>query len=211
MGSDPGLGGEMKEGIIKFRCEWTQATLAVDSGVLEALQRWRTTLRKAGLIGVLPDGVGFGNLSVRAEDQSFLITGSGTGGLAELDSSHYSLVTEYHIQENVVHCRGQALASSESLSHAALYIARPDVGAVIHIHSEALWEMQMKLLPTTERGLAYGTPEMALALVEIGRGLDEGQTHTVVMGGHKDGLITFGHDIERAGKEVLRLAASAQD
>jgi len=211
MGSDPGLRGEMNEGAIKFSCVWTQATLAVDSGVLDALQRWRTTLRKAGLIGVFPDGVSFGNLSVRAADQAFLITGSGTGALAELDSSHYSMVTGYHIQENIVRCRGQALASSESLSHAALYSARPDVGAVIHIHSEALWEKQMKLLPATEKALAYGTPEMALALAEIGRGLDQGQTHTVVMGGHKDGLITFGQDIERAGKEVLRLAASAQD
>jgi len=201
----------MSDGVIKFRCEWTHSPLEVDLAELEPLHRWRTRLREVGLIGVLPDGVGFGNISVRAADRTFLITGSGTGGLTTLDPSHYSLVTGYDFEANLLHCQGQTAASSESLSHAAIYDSRPAVGAVIHIHSQALWETYIHRLPTTEVAFEYGTPQMAMALADLSRGLDNGQAHTVVMGGHRDGLVTFGPNLEKAGEEILRLVALSQD
>jgi ribulose-5-phosphate 4-epimerase/fuculose-1-phosphate aldolase len=202
---------------------------------MASLGRWRTKLRASGLIGACPDGIGFGNLSVavespgegapgrigsareterQAERRPFLITGSGTGGLAELDASHYALVTDYHIEENSVACRGLTRASSESLSHAAVYAACPDAGAVFHIHSEALWKRWRGVLPTTEAALAYGTPEIALALGRLARELGHaspgGPAHrshmTIVMGGHRDGLIQIGRSLDEAGSEFLRLS-----
>ena len=39
----------------------------------------RTTLHDAGLIGVYPSGIGYGNISLRLAGNLFLISGSGTG------------------------------------------------------------------------------------------------------------------------------------
>jgi len=198
--------GEMNEGVIKFRCEWTRSPFVVDPGVLDRIRLWRSRLRGVGFLGACPDGTGFGNLSVRMEGGTFLITGSGTGGLPELDSSHLALVTRCSLEANLVACRGLTPASSESMSHAAVYRVRPDVGAVIHFHSEKLWQECRYTLPTTDPSLEYGTPELALGLQQLVRGLDREVVQSVVMGGHKDGLLTFGPDLDGAGGAALELA-----
>jgi L-ribulose-5-phosphate 4-epimerase len=201
----------MNEGVIKFRCEWTREPIVVDPVVLASLRSWRSRLRRAGFLGVLPDGTGFGNVSVRGEGQSFLITGSGTGGLVEVDATHLALVTEFRFQENFLACRGLTQASSESLSHAAVCAACPDAGAVIHIHSEPLWREGLNVLPTTDPALEYGTLGLALALRRLIRRAAAGNVHAVVKGGHRDGLIVFGPDLGEAGEGVLSLAASLRD
>ena len=231
----------MSEGVIKYRCDWTREPIAVDPEVLAALGLWRSKLRGMGFIGVLPEGIGFGNISVRVGGPAdslvvvagatspdgpggeggkgegprpaFLITGSGTGGLESLDASHLSLVTDYRLEANFLACRGLTQASSESLSHAAIYAARPDAGAVIHIHSEALWKKWKGVLPTTEAAFAYGTPEMAVALGRLVRESGPGSLWdlprrspwAIVMGGHREGLMIFGPDLEGAGARVLKL------
>jgi ribulose-5-phosphate 4-epimerase/fuculose-1-phosphate aldolase len=92
------------------------------------------------------------------------------------------------------------------MSHAAVYRVRPDVGAVIHFHSEKLWQECRYTLPTTDPSLEYGTPELALGLQQLVRGLDREVVQSVVMGGHKDGLLTFGPDLDGAGGAALELA-----
>lgn len=201
----------MNEGVIKFRCDWTREAIAVDPGALANICLWRSRLRRAGLVGAGSDGTGFGNLSVRLEEQTFLITGSGTSGLAELDSSHLAVVTRCSFEDNTVACRGLTPASSESMSHAAVYAACPDAGAVIHIHSEALWREYLNELPTTDPALEYGTPELAVALQRLVRGLVNGNVQSVVMGGHPDGLLIFGPDLDGAGEEALGLAGRTGD
>jgi hypothetical protein len=54
-----------------------------------------------------------------------------------------------------------ALASSESLTHAAVYSGDGAAGAVIHCHADALWQRLVGRVPTTSAEVAYGTPEMA--------------------------------------------------
>lgn len=201
----------MNEGVIKFRCEWIREAIAVDPGVLADFCHWRSRLRQAGLVGADPDGTGFGNLSVRREKHTFLITGSGTGGLAELDSSHFALVTRCSLEDNTVACRGLTRASSESMSHAAVYAARTDAGAVIHIHSEALWRECLNELPATDSALEYGTPELAVALQRLVRDLGDRNVKSVVMGGHPGGLLIFGPDLDGAGDEALGLAGRIRD
>jgi L-ribulose-5-phosphate 4-epimerase len=99
----------MKEGVIKFRCDWRREPLSVPPDLVSSFRRWRSRLREEGLLGVLPGGVGFGNVSVRAmlldgtvtirgwpaaaPPASFLITGSRTGGVTDFGPSHLSLVT----------------------------------------------------------------------------------------------------------------------
>ena len=204
----------MNEGVIKYRCEWTREPLRLDQRAFQDLTRWRTVLRRSGLLGILTDGIGFGNLSVRVPGKShtappaFLITGSQTGGLETLDPNDYALVTGFRIEENYLRCTGMTQASSESLSHAAIYQARADSGAVIHIHSRLIWESHAGILPTTAEAFEYGTPALAQALVDTVGGLAPGEAHAVVMGGHKDGLMIFAPTLDEAGGEVLRLMAS---
>ena len=50
------------EGVIKFQCEWIKAE-APDAAEIEELNFWRTLLFQSGLIGVYPDGTGFGNIN----------------------------------------------------------------------------------------------------------------------------------------------------
>jgi hypothetical protein len=115
------------------------------------------------------------------------------------------LVTGYAIRENLVHCRGIVKASSESLSHAAIYEEEGGIGAVIHIHSPSLWRRYRGHLPTTDEALEYGTPELAEALKTIVRGGPKGSPGCVVLGGHRDGLIVFGPDLNAAGERTLAL------
>ena len=51
-------------GYVRFRCEWERAGPPAGP-LVAALVAWRNRLRRLGLIGVYPDGVGFGNVSGR--------------------------------------------------------------------------------------------------------------------------------------------------
>jgi L-ribulose-5-phosphate 4-epimerase len=51
-----------EKGYVRFRCDWRRAPAPAGPEV-EALRRWRDRLHGLGLIGVYPDGIGFGNLS----------------------------------------------------------------------------------------------------------------------------------------------------
>ena len=52
----------------------------------------RTALHDAGLIGIYPSGIGYGNISLRLAGNLFLISGSGTGSSRLLGKQGYSLV-----------------------------------------------------------------------------------------------------------------------
>ncbi len=176
--------------------------------LLDALARCRRELRRLGLLGATPEGVGFGNISVRAASGGFVITGSATGSLESLDLRHYALVEEARIEENWLACKGLTAASSESLTHAAVYGVLPWVGAVIHVHCALLWERLAGRLPTTPAGAGYGTPQMAGAIADLARGASAAAV--LVMGGHRDGLIAFGADLDAAAAPLLDLRGAAR-
>jgi len=188
----------MDEGYIKFNCHWIPSD-DIPLNKVALLNVWREILYKKGLIGVYPDGIGFGNISLRCNEKTFLISGTATGGLATLSESHYSLVTHYHPGTNSVTCTGPLKASSESLTHALIYECSAATNAVIHIHSLNLWNRLIHQVPTSRENIFYGTPEMAN---EIKRLFDEtavSKEKIIVMGGHPEGIISFGKDLEEAG------------
>ena len=192
----------MDEGYIKFNCNWIPSN-DIPSDKVAALNVWRNIMYKKGLIGVYPDGVGFGNISMRCNEKIFLISGTATGALATLNESHYSMVTDYDLSRNSVTCVGPLKASSESLTHALIYECSAATNAVIHIHNLDLWNRLMHLVPTSSENISYGTPEMAN---EIKRLFDETTLSTekiLVMGGHWEGIISFGKDLEEAGNILL--------
>jgi ribulose-5-phosphate 4-epimerase/fuculose-1-phosphate aldolase len=197
----------MSEGYTRFRCSWAEEPVQIPAALLEALGLWRKRLRDLGLIGALSDGVGFGNISAR-QGRGFLITGSATGALELLEPRHYALVEETRPADNWLACRGLCRASSESLSHGAVYAALPEAGAVIHVHSAAMWERLADRLPATPSSAGYGTPEIAAAIARLAAAARE-LPAAIVMGGHRDGILAFGADLQGAGGLLLELLRRA--
>jgi ribulose-5-phosphate 4-epimerase/fuculose-1-phosphate aldolase len=71
-------------------------------------------------------------------------------------------VVAYDFAENWLRCEGPTVASSESLTHAAVYESEPTVFSVIHGHDVKLWAALLEEEATaTPKGVEYGTPEMA--------------------------------------------------
>jgi len=130
----------MTEGYIKFQCDWAKEEILIPDLILQSLDKERTRLYELNLIGMYPDGIGFGNISVKTKENTFIITGSATGQFAQLERYHYALVSAYSFAGNSISCKGQTKASAESLTHAAVYEALPEVGAVVHVHCLWLWE-----------------------------------------------------------------------
>src|SRR5437660_3108781 len=129
------------------------------------LNNYRRKLLRLGAIGVDRNGVGFGNLSVRNGATShFYITGSGTGKLLELTPADCARVVTYDFATNWLQSEGVTVASSESLTHAAVYESDPTSGAVIHCHDMKLWTALLHRVPTTPEKVEYGTLEMAYAV-----------------------------------------------
>jgi L-ribulose-5-phosphate 4-epimerase len=115
------------------------------------------------------------------------------------------LVVRCDPTKNSLWCRGLIKASAESMSHAAIYSANAEVGAIVHIHDRNLWEKYLDVFPATDKKVEYGTPEMAY---EIGRIMTYPQTlekKVFVMGGHEEGIISFGKTVEEAALTILAL------
>lgn len=195
----------MDDGVIKFRLDWKEGP-APAFPELKELIYWRDRMFELGLIGYDNQyNVGFGNISLLpAGRKEFVISGTQTGHLPNLKAAHYTEVTDYSIADNHLACLGPVKASSESLTHAAIYEANPDIKAVIHIHHDIQWEVWLGKVPTTSPEVPYGTPEMA---AEIHRLFEENERwpEVIAMAGHQGGLISFGKTLEEAARPFLKV------
>lgn len=193
---------EAADGVIKYRSQRVAGTFAQPSewGQLNAA---RTTLFDLGLIGVTGQGVGFGNLSLRTQGDQFLITGSATGAVRELNAQQYCLVESFSVAHNTVQCRGALDASSESMTHGAIYQANPQVRCVVHGHSRVLFDalLQGNAL-RTPADVPYGTPAMAQAVTQLVSG-QSALPVLFVMAGHDEGVVAYGADIASATRLMV--------
>jgi ribulose-5-phosphate 4-epimerase/fuculose-1-phosphate aldolase len=196
------------EGYVKYESEWRHGP-APDAAIVRLLDEWRRQLYDAGLVGYDPvHEVGFGNLSVRAPlAGEFIITGTQTGHLRETSGEHYCRVTATDIATNRVSCEGPVPASSEALTHAALYRLSEDINAVVHVHDRRLWARYRGSLPTTAADVPYGTPAMAREFERLWHDAGLPASGVAVMGGHADGLIGIGTTLAEAAGRLLSLAA----
>ena len=192
------------EGYIKFESH-RRKTARLENGAIASLNKWRRALFEAGLIGYDDEhGVGYGNLSVRADPGgSFIISGSQTGKLRELGTEHYALVERCDIEDNRVYSSGACEASSESLTHAAIYGLDAGIGAVVHVHCRATWSTLRGKAATTDAAVSFGTPAMAREFVRLWNQTDFAETGIAVMAGHESGLVSFGRDLEQAATRML--------
>jgi ribulose-5-phosphate 4-epimerase/fuculose-1-phosphate aldolase len=191
-------------GSVKFSCEQVAVEISRFAGFAE-LNRYRRKLLALGVIGVDASGIGFGNLSIRNSATSrFYITGSATGGISELTPVAYAKVVAYDFARNWLQCEGSTVASSESLTHAAVYESDPTAGAVIHCHDTKLWAALLDKAPTTPKKVEYGTPEMAYAVRRLFDVTNVKKRKIFVMAAHDGGLVTFGRDLEEAFGVLMR-------
>ena len=195
-------------GVVKFECEHVVRELAPFAGFAE-LNACRRRLLQLRMVGVDAAGIGFGNLSVRDGDgAAFYISGSGTGGLAQLGTRDAAKVTAYDFDANWLRCEGTTTASSESLTHAAVYECAPNARAVIHCHSAEIWKRLLATAPATAAEVEYGTPAMALEVRRLFRDTDVLERRIFVMGGHPDGIVAFGENFDEAFAVLMRERAA---
>jgi len=189
---------------IKFSCERAATRITSFAGLAE-LNVYRRKLLDLRLIGVDPNGIGFGNLSVRdGATDNFYITGSATGGIHELTVADCAKVVECDFERNRIRYEGSALPSSESLTHAAIYESDATAGAVIHCHDSKLWAAVLNEAPTTSKAADYGSDEMANEIMQLFTRTDVESRKIVVMAGHEAGILTFGKDLEEAFAVLMR-------
>jgi L-ribulose-5-phosphate 4-epimerase len=192
------------EGYIKYHCHWSQIDAIAESDIQE-LNSWRKQLYQLGLIGEYDNGIGFGNLSIRLpQKKQLIISGTQTGGMPDLTSQHYTKVIDYDWQQNYVSCQGLIKASSETLTHAAIYHALPEINAVVHVHHQLLWSKLLERFPTTNPDCAYGTPEMAEEIIRLCQQPLTQQERIIAMSGHESGILTFGFDLNQASETLLK-------
>jgi ribulose-5-phosphate 4-epimerase/fuculose-1-phosphate aldolase len=206
-----------KEGVIKFAMDYTVAP-ALPEAMLHELNAWRKMMYLTELIGQTPDrygGYGFGNISCRVEypcasgQPPFAITGTQTGGAADLTVDDYVVVTACYPDANRLVAEGPVKPSSESLTHGVLYALDDQIRWVMHAHSPHMWRHATELgLPMTG-DVPYGTPEMAAEVARLYRESDMVQKKIFGMAGHEDGIVTFGATAEEAGFVMLRYLARA--
>ncbi len=191
------------EGYIKYQCNWIKSEPLSFHEIAE-LNKWRNQCYQLGLIGEYDNGIGFGNISIRhSQPQHFIVSGTQTGNLPTLNEQHYTRVTSFDLEKNFLTCDGPIKASSESLTHAAIYQASSKVNAIIHIHHLELWQKLMHKVPTTAKDIAYGTPEMAKEILRLFPEDNLIETKILVMSGHEEGIISFGINLPEAGNLLL--------
>jgi hypothetical protein len=146
--------------------------------------------------------MGFGNLSVRIDRERFLITGSGTGILLNLTVDELAIVTQTDIAKNWLACAGRVHASSESLTHAAIYQACPQVQVVAHTHSAKIYERNKNRMPLTSAAAQYGTVAIAQAVFEIASKMGPDYQGLILMAGHFPGIFSYGMDFQQVIRQI---------
>jgi len=201
---------EQNEGYVKFSAEHTY-TPPIDISNIPfwaELNNVRTRLFKLGLIGVTPDGIGYGNVSIRTGGDKFLVSGTATGVLAVLTPAEYCFVNNCDFSHNSVVSSGPVQASSESMTHGAVYYSNPIIHNVIHIHSREIFDGMLRdSYPATPENAAYGTPEIAQAVGQVvsqtvGQEIACG---VIVLAGHDEGIIAYGSSPEKACNLIIEL------
>ncbi|MEH6344303.1 MAG: class II aldolase/adducin family protein [Bermanella sp.] len=202
------------EGVIKFNATDFQQSSALDEKLLANINPVRQRLYQLGLIGQYEDiNIGYGNISIRLmqsspltgalsnmdlsqEQISFIISGTQTGHLAQLTGEHYTCVRSIDIQRNEISTLGPIMASSESLTHGAIYQSQPEINAVIHFHNANIWQgMLHENLTHTSSKIPYGTVEMAN---EVKQKIGNNIKGYLAMAGHEDGVVTYGGNLNEA-------------
>lgn len=199
------------DGVIKYdRTNFSYLEAIPDSEFTD-IEYQRKKLYQLNLIGEDQESkVGFGNISKRFDlshvknspRPQFIITATQTGKFSDLNGTHYTRVLDFDIDNAKIYSMGALEASSEALTHAAIYLANPSIKAIVHVHSQQIWEKMLNDgSPATQKGTSYGTKEMAYEGMRLARNHSSG---IFVMTGHEGGIISFSSDINLATQLMIK-------
>lgn len=203
---------EKQEVTTKYKLDFTKKS-PIEYNKIKLLNFWRKILYLKNLVGQDPmryNGDSFGNLSQRLSynqpknKRSFAITGTRTGGLDDLTEKDYTTVLEYYPEENLVVAEGPIKPSREAMTHGTIYDCDDSIRFVFHAHSSRIWRNSKLLqIPTTNDSILYGTPEIAEEVKRLFKDTNVKDRRILSMGGHEDGIITFGKTVDEAGSIML--------
>lgn len=197
------------EGVIRFNYELRAPAEEdrVPARVLQEMNAARQVLRRLGLIGrdaARYDGLGYGNLSVRAPGNGgFWITASQTGGLDVLGAEAVCRIDAWDVQRFRLVATGTVPPSSEAITHAMIYGSDVRAACVLHAHDRTIWRDADRLgLPATSAEAGYGSPAMA-ASVQTLLELHTARPLVFVTPGHEDGVFAIGPDVAAAAGALV--------
>lgn len=190
----------INEGYIKYNIDWVNKDLIIDNNIVERINYWRKKFFQLNLIGILPDGISYGNISIRNSANTFFITGTQIGNINNINQNHISLVQECDLETNMVKCTGLIKASSESLSHYSIYNSNSEINAIIHVHNNKLWNKLKNRFLTTSINAEFGTVKLAQEMSILSSG---SSSNIIVTVGHQDGVFCYDRNIDKAGNLLM--------
>lgn len=202
------------EGVVKYQLDFHHSGTIREN--IQQLNCCRSILSGLQLIGQhsqLYEGVAFGNLSQRSHlnQSQFIISATQTGHLAELTPNHYVCVHACDVARNSVSASGMLKPSSEALTHSMFYELDAAIDCVIHVHSAELWKYGLShQYPCTDESVEYGSPQMANEVRRLFQSAKFQRSKTLIMAGHEDGVICFGHSIDQAASALFKLWATCK-
>ena len=140
---------EIDDGVIKYDNSLFKSTPSLDEIEYREIEIFRKKMFQLKLIGEYKkEQVGYGNISQRKDYRyiykslkpQFIISGTQTGKFSNLNGDHYSRVVDYDTKTNAIVAHGPINASSEALTHAAIYECSSLIKCVIHIHHTQIWQ-----------------------------------------------------------------------
>jgi ribulose-5-phosphate 4-epimerase/fuculose-1-phosphate aldolase len=147
----------------------------------------------------------FGHVSARIPDSdSFLIPGRSSPGLAEPGR----LLT-MELDGTVV--AGEGPPNTEFWIHARIYAARPEVGAIVHVHSPAcvvLSQLGLTVRPLHNSGAAVGITVPVYEEVGLIRSRHLGDRVAAILG-ERPAMLLRGHGANTVAAEVHRATVLA--
>lgn len=188
------------DGVVKYQAIHSHGDIPFHPQ-LAKLDDIRTQLFDLNLVGAYPNGVGYGNVSIRSGD-GCIISGTATGSLRILGPAGYCQVQSFDIVKNTVHTLGPVPASSESMTHCAIYQSLDLIECVLHIHHQKLWLTLLERgYPATAADIPYGTPEMAHSMASLIH-QKSSVAGILTMAGHEEGIVAYGPTIEQAFHQI---------
>ncbi len=177
------------------------------------------------LIGQDPlryDGYSFGNLSARlaptqqgakstssASDGLFIISASQSAHRDHEDPAAWTTIDTVNLSRFWVEGRGELPPSSETMTHAMIYAAEPNAKFVFHAHSPEIWNHADELqLPGTPANVAYGSPAMSQAVINL-LAANMSRPLVFVTHGHTDGVFALGPTARDTGGLLTSYLARA--
>lgn len=188
---------DLSEGYVKFNYTWIKSK-PLPIKLIKEMNLVRQKLYNLKLIGSYPNGIGYGNISIRHK-KGFIISGTETGNINKLSPKHYAFVKKWIFYKNHLTCSGPVVASSESLTHAAIYESDNTANAVIHIHNLKLWQCLLKKkYPKTNKKAPYGTVALVNEIKRLFKQTKVAEKKIIAIEGHREGIIAFGNNLNEA-------------